>query len=109
MTLLDKFLMICCDIFREVFTAFRDATKPQENFWEPHTIIEKANRNVIYRPIHGPRKDDPTPLVTRRIYVPMDEFVEVCESFEDSDESSAKSSKYQVKMEESKRNGKWPL
>lgn len=41
----------------------------------------------------------------------MDEFVEVYESFEDSDESSAslKSSKYQVKIEESNRNGKWPL
>ncbi|XP_066248025.1 uncharacterized protein [Euwallacea similis] len=88
----------------EIYKAKGEVDKPQDNFWEPHTIIEKANRNVIYRAMHGARKDIPEPLVTRRIYVPMNEYVEVCDLLSESEDLS-NSSRYQVKMEESRRRG----
>lgn len=79
-------------------------TAQESRFWEPDVVMEKANRNVIYRPIHG--RNVAEPLVTRRIYVPMNEYVEVVDPENDYQEvKEHSSSRYQVKIEESKRPG----
>ncbi|KAL1498244.1 hypothetical protein ABEB36_009075 [Hypothenemus hampei] len=78
---------------------------PLDKFWEPHLIVEKANKNVIYQPAHGPKKGVAEPLVTRRIYVPLLEYVQVFSLFDDQDDALSSKSRYQVRIEESNRHG----
>lgn len=77
-------------------------------------MMERANRHVVYRPMHGHKKDIAVPLVTRRIYVPMNECVDVHNPMDDDGENDEENesngaSKYKVKIEESKRQGKITL
>ncbi|KAH1004944.1 uncharacterized protein LOC109533124 [Dendroctonus ponderosae] len=89
----------------EIGRAAQEAKNAQESsFWEPNVVMEKANKNVIYRPIHG--RNMAEPLVTRRIYVPMNEYVDVFDPENDYEEPQEhSSSRYQVRIEDSKRPG----
>ncbi|XP_060528703.1 uncharacterized protein LOC132703455 isoform X2 [Cylas formicarius] len=75
-----------------------------ESTIEPDILLEKANKNVIYRPLHGPKKDAPEPLVTKRIYFPLNDSIEVYQSIDVPDQLGRRT-KCQVKIEDSRRRG----
>ncbi|CAG9761007.1 unnamed protein product [Ceutorhynchus assimilis] len=108
--------VIMCTMFlknyqEDIYQVLKQMDNAPNKFWEPDIVMEKANRNVIYRPMHGSNKDIASPLTTRRIYVPMNDYIEVFNPLDDEDAAADDDdekehiSKYHVKVEESKRPG----
>ncbi|XP_050310559.1 uncharacterized protein LOC126746371 [Anthonomus grandis grandis] len=92
----------------DINKVYRQIEKTDDQYWEPDLVMARANRNMIFRPMHGPKKDVAEPLVTRRIYVPMNEFIGVHNPFDDDSPGGLMGngdSKYQVTIEEGKRDG----
>ncbi|KAJ8968334.1 hypothetical protein NQ314_002350 [Rhamnusium bicolor] len=71
----------------------------------PDIIFEKVNKNVRYRPLHGPKKHSSEPLVTKRLYV-INDTIEVVNSMDIPQYTSIDKPAYQVRIEESTRKGK---
>lgn len=88
---------------QEIAEIFNQIDGIDERFVKPDVVMDKANENVTYRPLHGPKKDLSEPLVTNRIYVPMNDFIEVQNAMDKVENSCGAT--YQVGMEPSRRKG----
>lgn len=67
----------------------------------PDLLLENVNKNVLYRPLHGPKKYNSETLAPKRLYV-INDVVQVVTTFE-NDSSYAK--KATVRLEDSSRKG----
>ncbi|XP_018562280.1 uncharacterized protein LOC108904279 [Anoplophora glabripennis] len=70
----------------------------------PDIVFDKVNKNVRFRPLHGPKKHSSEPLATKRLYV-INDTIEVVNSMDIPQYTSIDKPAYQVRTEESKRKG----
>ncbi|KAJ8959816.1 hypothetical protein NQ318_011548 [Aromia moschata] len=89
-------------LWEEKFKTYHlSGTKKDEKSITPDTLLEQVNKNVIYRPLHGPNKYSSEPLVAKRLYL-MDDSVKVVNLLDINSDNVDKTA---VQMEESPRKG----
>lgn len=70
----------------------------------PDIILDKVNKNIRFRPLHGPNKHSSETLAAKRLYV-INDTIEVVNSMDIPQYTSIDKPAYQVRTEESKRKG----
>lgn len=71
----------------------------------PDVLADSVNKNIRFRPFHGPKKEISEPLVTKRIYVVNDTIDVITEEEEGREYNSIDKPGYQVALEESNHKG----
>ncbi|KAJ8984938.1 hypothetical protein NQ317_012188 [Molorchus minor] len=104
-----------CGCFRDIFKLVNSTTSKMEKelnrtllkdetmeCTSPDIIFDQVNRNVRYRPLHGPKKYHSEPLVAKRLYV-INDTIEVVNSMDVPQYTSIDKPACQVRTEESRR------
>lgn len=71
----------------------------------PDVVFDKVTKNVRFRPLHGPKKHYSEPLAAKRLFV-INDMIEVVNSMDIAQYTSIDKPAYQVRVEESPRQGK---
>lgn len=74
----------------------------------PDMIVDKMNKNVRFKPHHGPKKLFSEGMVVKRLYV-VNDHIDVINSMDNIPQyTSIDKPAYQVRMEESTKKGEKP-
>ncbi|XP_030768370.1 uncharacterized protein LOC115891910 [Sitophilus oryzae] len=103
--------VLMCTVFhknykQDVYESLISIQRSQSEFLEPDVIMETVNNNITYQPIHGPNKNTSEPLVTKRLYVPMNKYVEIYDPMNHDALPSQKPGKFHVMIDKTKPNRK---
>ncbi|KAJ8918601.1 hypothetical protein NQ315_013106 [Exocentrus adspersus] len=98
--------MLMCVMFfenyqKEVQELSQKRYEKDEDCVSPDVLLENINRNVLYRPLHGPKKSFSEIITPKRLYV-INDVVQVVNSLDSIPISNRRAT---VRVEESRRKG----
>ncbi|KAJ8982132.1 hypothetical protein NQ317_002859 [Molorchus minor] len=96
-------IMFFANYQKEIQEASASRYNKNEDYIKPDILLEIVNKNVLYRPLHGPMKYFSEPVVAKRLYL-VDKSINVV-NYLDSNSSPCDAEKSSVQIEESPRKG----